>query len=483
MLPKWISDQITKLPKVVKILIEPIINYYNGEISRLEAENKKLKDQQSKNSTNSSKPPSTDGFNKKPKSRRKKTGKKPGGQQGHKGTTLKWSTKVDRIENHKVEFCKKCNRDLRTGKIDREEARQEFEIPPIQLEVIEHRSEVKVCNCGCVNKGFPDRITSHIQYGSRIKALIVYFQNYQLLPYERTKELIQDLFGHCISKGSFYNFSKAAYNKLDGYEQVLKDGLRSELVVGFDETGIRVGNQLLWLHSCSTDDHVYYAVDEKRGREAMDRINILPSFKGIAVHDYWKSYYTYDCIHSLCNAHLLRELIFIEERFEQKWAQEMIDLLLKMLALKNKALKRGQSKVAPQTLNGYQSKYDHIVKRGLKLNPHIPPVIKKRGRPKQTPPRNLLERLLDKAPDILRFLYDFKVPFDNNFTERDLRMWKVKLKISGCFRSLMGALYFARSKGYIMTARKQGVNAYDALISLFGDQTITKQLTAGLGAE
>lgn len=219
----------------------------------------------------------------------------------------------------------------------------------------------------------------------------------------------------------------------------------------------------------------------------MDDIGILPEFKGIAVHDFWKSYYQYKCEHALCNAHILRELIFIKERFEQDWAQELIDLLLKMKTAKQKAIEQNKSGLSTATLNKYRRAYDKIIAKGLKQNP-LPELAKpppknqpkKRGRKAKSKPRNLLERLSQFADDVLRFLYDFKVPFDNNFSERDLRMMKVKLKISGCFRSQQGAQYFARIRSFIMTARKQGVNAFEAIRSLFTDRAMPKQLIRNL---
>ena len=478
MIAKELQDRIDKLPEESRILIDMVISLYSTESDRLKQRIKQLEDQLSKNSSNSSKPPSSDGQNKKPKSSKPKTDKKPGGQNGHKGSTLQKSAEVDRVENHQVVICEQCNKDLNGQQSERIESRQEFEIPPMKMEVIEHRSEVKTCTCGCVNKTFPEGVNNPVQYGSNLKALVVYLQDYQLLPYARTKELIKDLLGHDISTGSLYNFRKKTFSQLASFEENLKKILTACFVVGFDETGFRVMQHLYWLHSCSTEKYAYYQVDTKRGSEAMDRIGILPGFKGIAVHDYWKSYYKYDCTHSLCNAHLLRDLIFIEEQYEQDWAREMIDLLLKMLSLRNKAISKGGTKLSQGTLKKYQKKFDEIVKAGLKLNPFKPPAKKTRGKAKKTPPLNLLERLQNKTADILRFFYDFKVPFDNNLSERDIRMMKVKQKISGCFRSLKGAQYFARVRSYIMTARKQQVNTFEALKSLFTDNAIADKLTS-----
>ena len=221
---------------------------------------------------------------------------------------------------------------------------------------------------------------------------------------------------------------------------------------------------------------IYYYFHEKRGQLAMDAGVILPNFKGVACHDGLPSYYKYNCNHSLCNAHLLRDLKFVEERFEQDWSKEMAELLVKMKVAKEKAIEKGKEKLSKESLYRYRKRFDEIVGKGLEINPWQPPKVKKRGRPKKTVPRNLIERFRDQADDILRFLFDFKVPFDNNQSEKDLRMMKVKQKISGGFRSINGVKYFTRIRSYIMTARKQSINAFIALNNLFIDQTTAKSL-------
>jgi len=478
MLPKEIQDLIKTLPEESQAVVRAIGLIYESKIQKLEARVKELEDQISKNSKNSSKPPSTDVFFKPPKSLRKKTNQKQGGQKGHKGDTLKMTAHPDKVIPHKVSCCERCSKKLSLQLADRIERRQVYDIPPLTIKVTEYQSEVKICSCGCINKAFPDGVDHSVAYGSNIKSLMVYLQNYQLLPYERTKELVSDLFNHNISKGTLYNTGKSAYNKLEEFENRLKNLLTHSKVAGFDETGFRVNTKRFWLHSCSTAAHAYYEVHQKRGSEAMDDINILPAFKGVAVHDFWKSYYHYECKHSLCNAHLLRDLIFIKERFKQSWAEDLINLLLKMKAAKQRAIDQGKSFLSKTTLNKYQKQYDLIVQNGFKKNPFKPPKKKTRGRYKKTPARNLLERLENYASDILRFLFNFRVPFDNNFSERDIRMMKVKQKISGCFRSLNGANIFTRIRSFIVTARKQNVNVFDALKNLFMDNSITYSLTS-----
>jgi len=484
MLPKELTELIKTLPPESQVVITAIIQIYESKFKVMEARIKELEDQLAATSKNSSKPPSSDGFKKPaPKSLRKKTGRKSGGQKGHKGHNLKMTTTPDEVILHKVEFCSQCKKDLTAQESIDKRTRQVYDIPPLRMMVTEHQVESKQCSCGCTTTSlFPNDVTHYVQYGANIKTFLTYLQDYQLLPYKRTAQLVNDLFEHPLSQGTLYNIRQHAFEQLADFELNLEQFLCSAELAGFDETGLRVVAQLYWLHSCSTDRSVHYKVHKKRGKEAMDAINILPNFEGIAVHDFWKSYYKYECDHALCNAHILRELIFIKERFNQDWAQELIDLLLKMKQAKHKALLKNKKELSKGTLDKYRKAYNEIINKGLAVNPlpNAPPKIIKRGRIAKSKPRNLVERLNDFADDVLRFFYDFKVPFDNNFSERDLRMMKVKLKISGCFRSLNGAQYFSRIRSYIGTARKQNVNAFEAIRSLFTNNAIQQNLISNL---
>lgn len=480
MLPKELQILIDSLPPETQVVVKAIVSFFEKENAVLKARIKELEDQLAKDSSNSSKPPSTDPPKKKPKSLRGTTDRKPGGQKGHKGTTLKLIDNPDDTIPCKVNTCACCNKDLSKQVAAWIERHQVSDIPKLELKVIEYQSEVKPCDCGHINMAFPAFASHYVQYGPNLKGMATYLQNYQLIPYQRTKELFKDFFGIQLSQGTLYNIGKTAYEKLESFKDRLKELLTYCLVVGFDETGFRVLATRIWLHSYSTDKYAYYEVHAKRGQEAMDDIGILPDFKGIAVHDFWKSYYTYCCEHALCNAHILRDLIFIKERFEQPWAEELIRLLLKMKAAKEKAIEQGKSCFSRPTLQKYRDQYQQIIQKGFDLNPFKPPEKKSKGRYAKPPPRNLLNRLNDYKEDVLRFFTDFKVPFDNNFSERDIRMMKVKQKISGGFRSLKGAKYFARIRSYIMTARKQNVNPLQALTNLFVDNTIGYHLTSDL---
>ena len=474
MLPPKIQNIISKTPKAIQETIAVITSFFEQKLSEKDRRTKELEDQLSKNSQNSSKPPSTDKpYNKPaPKSRRVKTGKKMGGQQGHKGTNLKMLESPDGYVHHQVNVCENCGNNLEGTPAEKISRRQVYDIPPLNIQVTEHQSEVKTCSCGCQNSNFPPEASHYVQYGPRIKGLMVYLQNYQLLPYGRASELIEGLFGHTISCGTLHDTQKDAYNKLGDFEVGLKKVLTLAAVAGFDETGFRALTSCWWLHSCSTDSHAYYEVHKNRGSEAMGAIGILPDFKGIAIHGFWKSYLKYTCTHGLCNAHLTRELTFIHERLGEAWAKGLVDLPLEIKKNKDEAVRANKTSLADNILKQFDQQYDKIVTEGLDANPFSPPVYaegqkKKRGRPAKTKQRNLLERLRAYKADIIRFCKDFSVPFDNNFSERDIRMMKLKQKTSGCFRSKQGAQYFARIRSFIMSARKQKRNVLDDLTDIF----------------
>ena len=440
----------------------------------MEARIKVLEDRLAKNSSNSSKPPSSDGYQKPaPKSLRKRHGRKSGGQTGHQGNTLRAVEKPDEIKVHPIHVCKECERSLEEVEIRHYEKRQVFDLPPVKIMVTEYRAEVKICpNCGMRNKAdFPAGVTQPVQYGSKIKAQMVYFNQYQLLPLERLVETMQDLYGIGPSEATVIAACQEAAQKIKpGLEDIKEHLIRKEPVVQFDETGVRVDGKLHWLHSVSTEELTYYVIHAKRGQKAMDEINVLPNMRGRAIHDGWPSYFKYDVRHGLCNAHHLRRLIFLEERYPQTWATEMIKLLVEIKEAVEKARENQQTCLTKMRLSDFENRYDLLVETGLKSNPFPKPVKgepKKRGRPKQTPAQNLLNAFKTHKAFVLAFMYDFRVPFDNNLAERDLRMMKVKLKISGCFRTPQGADTFCLIRGYISTTRKNGKCVLDTLRQVF----------------
>jgi transposase len=447
-----------------------------SKIERLEARLEVLENQTNKNSRNSSKPPSGDGFGKRTQSLRQKSERHSGGQVDHPGQTLEWRDEMDKVIVLPVESCPNCQRDLKSEPVKQIMARQVLELPPIVLEVTEYQAEQKTCpHCGQnVQAPFPAEVTNRVQYGSRLKGMMVYLMNYQLLPSERTRELLNDLLGVSVSEGTLYNCLSECFGHLEPFEIVLHEHIQTAEVAHFDETGLRVNQKLWWLHVASTEKLTAYTVQPKRGSEGMEEMGILPLFEGKAVHDGFKSYEGFACAHFLCNAHHLRELRFIWERYQQPWAVQMSLLLGTMHHQVKGAKQQGLTTIDPQQLQAFEARYCAILVQGLAANPPKPidpDKPKSRGRPKQSPAKNLLDRLQSQQTSVLGFLYDFQVPFDNNQAERDIRMVKLKQKISGCFRTADGAHSFARTRSFLSTSKKQGLNLLDSLSLLFQDNS------------
>jgi len=439
------------------------------EIEELKKRIKALEDRLGQNSSNSSKPPSSD-WPKKLRSLRTKSGKLPGGQKGHKGHNLKMVTVPDSTVVHGVSACCKCGSSLMDTEPAGYRKRQVFDLPPIKVEVTEHMAEDKLCpRCGHLNEAlFPKGVSQPTQYGPRIKAICTYLSQYQLLPYERTSELFSDLFGIDIAGSTVVNTNRVCFDALKSTEGNIKQQITASPVVHFDETGLYAEASRWWLHSASTDYLTYYAAHPRRGKLATDEIDILPKFLGVAVHDGWNTYFKYSCSHSLCNVHHLRELKALKEFDGCKWADHMASLLIKIKEAvdKNRDI---TDRLDKKSLEDFKDRYDKIIAQGLRENPpskarHGP---KKRGRIKKSKAENLLYRLKDYWKQTLCFMYDFEVPFDNSLAERDIRMTKLKQKISGTFRSGDGAKTFCRIRGYISTVRKNSLSVIDAIQAAF----------------
>lgn len=443
-------------------------------IAKLRARVQELEARLKLNSQNSSKPPSSNLVRPVPKSLREKSGRRPGGQVGHAGHTLKRVEKADHIVTHAISSCGKCGRSLKEQPPDECAKRQVFDIPPQRIEVTEHQAEVKTCSkCGHKNEAeFPPQVGQPVQYGTRLKALCVYLSAYQLIPYERQEEFFEDVWAHRISQGTLVHFNEACSENLQGVQAAIQQAVMRAAVSHHDETGLYVDKKRQWLHVASTPSLTAYFVHPKRGKEAMDKMGILAgkSPDSWAIHDHLESYYGYACRHGLCNAHHLRELTFVEEEYAQPWAEKMKKLLLRIKKRVDDSKRTGLDSLSKCQIQGFQRSYESILKEGLKANPC--PILhegvpKKRGRKKQSKPKNLLDRLQKDVRDVLAFMSDFRVPFDNNLAERDLRMNKAKQKISGCFRSIMGAQAFCRNRGYISTARKNRVAILEAMQRAF----------------
>ena len=458
--------------EAIIVLIETIEKEHGNQLQELSKRLAELENQQAKNSKNSHQPPSTDGFVKQTKSLRKKSERKVGGQEGHEGHNLGWQETADIVIKHEVVECKVCGNKLSEVEGEIVEKRQVHDLPVIKVQVTEHQIEKKQCpHCHLVSVSkFPKSIGYWVQYGENIKGLITYLSQYQLIPSQRVQELMKEVFSCEIGQGTIYNLAQKCHQILEPVEEKIKEQIKDSSVTHFDETGTNVNGEGLWMHVASTETHTHYQVHKKRGREAMEAIGILPKYKGKAVHDGFKSYKDYQCSHYLCNAHHLRELTFIHERFNQPWAEEMIDLLCDINDMVKQAKLVNKTALERSKITAFELKFQEIIDRGYKANPE--PVIdpntpKTRGRKKRTKPLNLIHRLDLERKQVLGFMHDFTVPFDNNLAERDIRMTKLKLKTSGCFRSLKGADAFARIRGYISTLRKQGLDILDSLINLF----------------
>ncbi|MHB8628705.1 MAG: IS66 family transposase [Aggregatilineales bacterium] len=431
-----------------------------------------LEDQLAKNSRNSSKPPSSDGLRRPaPKSRREVSGKRSGGQAGHEGHRLECVGAPDIIEIHPVRQCGHCQADLSGVAPSGVEARQVFDLPEVRLEVTEHQAEIKTCPvCGQLNRGsFPAEVTQSTQYGPRIRAQMVYFNVYHFVPLERTAQIIEELYQQPVSDGTVVRAAvEVAEQVAPVTEQVRTHLVTTEDPVHVDETGARVNGQLAWLHVASTKQATYYAIHPKRGGEAIDAIGILPKRTGWSIHDAWAPYLNYpDAKHALCNGHLVRELVFLIEQRGQLWACAFLELLLTIQHTVERSKSQGQSALPAFQLAAFVQDYDEIVAAADKAHP--PPVRQEnqRGRVKQSPERNLLDRLLRHKDKILAFAYDFAVPFDNNLAERDIRMVKVQQKVSGGFRSNAGASVFCQVRSYLATARKNGQRVLVVLYQAF----------------
>jgi transposase len=454
--------------------LEDSLRTSREKAEKLEQEVQDLKGRLAQNSSNSHRPPSSDNPDKpRPKSLRQSSSRKPGGQPGHPGQTLQQVKEPDHVAVHPLEICPQC-RGRAVGEelaIDYE-TRQVFDLPKKLLEVTEHRAEVKCCpECGeTVTADFPAEVTAPAQYGSRFEGLMVYLNQYQLLPCDRLCQLSEDIFGQPLSTGTVTNAPARLYEQLECFEQALAVQLPQAAVVHVDETGLRVANARYWLHVASTAKLTFYGVHAKRGTQGIDSFGILGACRGWLIHDHWKPYFSYDqCLHALCNEHLLRELKFLWEEQQQEWAHRLSDLLVSLHQQREQ-----QGQFSARQFQQARRQYRAIVQAGRRLHPP------QSGRGKQSKAANLLDRLEDFEENILAFLWHEQVPFTNNQAEQDIRMMKVRQKISGCFRTLHGARVFCRIRSYISTCRKQGLNIWCGIeMAINGRPFIPSVLTAG----
>jgi transposase len=461
--------------------LEALVEQQREDIERLLSANaalvarmQDLEARLAKDSHNSGKPPSSDGLARKTRSLRKKSGKKPGGQLGHRGETLRLVAVPDEIVAHQPVGCTHCQAPLEANApVLVQERRQVYDLPTVRLHVREHQVRHLRCPvCQHVSAGvFPAEASSRAQYGPRLRALAVYLLEQQLVPYARVRALLADLYGARVSLGTLVRWVRQAAETLEPVEAQIKTALREAPVLHSDETGVRQAGRLAWAHVTSTSRLTHYMVHPKRGGEATVAIGILPFFAGVSVHDGWAPYRANTtCRHALCNIHHLRELTFLEEEYQQAWATDLKALLLEMKAVTEQARSHGARSLPTHLRRGFIGRYEALLAAGLAANPPPERSVRRRGRIKQSPVRNLLQRLwLDQAA-VLAFLNDLTIPFDKNQAERDLRMLKVQQKVSGSFRSDDGAAAIARIRGYLSTLSKQGRALLAALEAVFAGQ-------------
>ncbi|MFL5704649.1 MAG: IS66 family transposase [Ktedonobacteraceae bacterium] len=412
-----------------------------------------------KDSHNSHLPPSSDRFARQPKSLRKKSEKPSGGQAGHPGHHLLMVKTPDQIIVHAPAICSACQHELTGQPVVRWVRRQVIDVPVPHLVVTEHQAQSKCCpHCQRITSApFPEDVTAPVQYGPAIQAMAVALSQVHLLPDERVCQVLAEMVGVCLSVGSVHSWITRCAQHLSPVEQAIKTALQQAPVLHQDETGLYVGGKRQWMHVCATSTLTHYGRHAKRGREAMDAIGIAPAFKGMSVHDGWDSYQGYAYGHALCNVHHLRELTWVEETFKQDWASQLKAVLLDMKAATTQARQAGSLQVDATLRHALVQRYETLLTQAEStLPPDPPPKPGQRGRPKRHPARCLWDRLRTSQHQVLAFLHNLAVPFDNSQAERDIRMVKVQQKVSGCFRSPAGADAFCRIRGYISTMRKQG---------------------------
>jgi len=444
------------------------------ENQTLRLENQELKNRLGLNSNNSSKPPSSDGYNKpQPKSRRTKSEKKAGAQKGHIGKGLQLNLPVSKTVMCKIDMCT-CGMSLSNLKGKIVGGAKVADIPQIQPTMTEYFVDQTICpKCGKVHIGkLPDNVHSGQQYGENIKVFVAILLNFGFVSIERVRGIFNDFFDIPISTGTICGVQKDFANKSDTAYSFIKSRILNSSVVNADETGIRVDSKTWWAHNSSNDKLTYVEPHKNRGGIAIEEIGIIPKLiNSTLIHDCWSSYFKYeDCLHGLCNIHLIREMTAVTEQFGQVWSREMQDLILEIKAKKDLSISKGEVSFSQDILEDYYNKYDEITEIGMTENPVVFKTNSKRGRPKKSKPLLLLERFIKYKNEVLHFAKNFSVPFGNNQAEQDVRMIKVKQKVSGCFRTTEGAYNFFKLYSIISTGRKNNESATNVLRAIFNNR-------------
>ena len=448
-------------------MLAALVVSLRGELARAQERISELEDRLRQTSRNSSVPPSADGLAKPPpgsRSLRRKTGRKPGGQEGHPGTTLAQVAKPGREVRHEPGSCSGCGAGLAGRPVTGIERRQVFDLPPVRVQVAEHQLIERECGCGHRTRGAaPAGARAPVQYGPRISAVIIYLYAGQFLSRDRTAQALAELFGVPLSAGTVAGITARAAGKLDGFLERVRGSIAASDVAGFDETGFRVAGRLHWVHCARTGRHTLLMVHPRRGRQAMEAMGILPSFAGVAVHDAWAPYDTYGGPdHQLCCAHALRELQAVTDSAPDGqwcWAAQAADALTAMQALVGEAIARGRDAVDPAALARQVHRYRSAALLGARQTAARSGALMRKH-------HALARRLLHRQDDYLRFTADWRIPADNNGSERDIRMTKLRQKVSGCLRTLAGARQFCAIRSYLSTAAKHGLHFFAALVML-----------------
>jgi transposase len=439
-----------------------------AQVAALESKLADLEERLGRNPRNSSMPPSAEGFSKPPspsRAERRAAARKQGKQPGAPGKHLAQVADPDVVEVHVPGACRSCGAGLADAELVDTEHRQVFDLPAIALFVTEHVAQRKRCRCGRETKAtFPKVATAPACYGPGIRSLAAYLAVYQHLPFDRMSRLFSDVLGAPVSIGALAQMVTEAADATEPFLDHTRNLLQGSKVVHFDETGGRAAGRLHWVHSASTGLLTLLDCHRKRGKLALDDLGVIGAMSGVAVHDGWKPYRHFDVSHALCNAHHLRELAAVGIVWDQTWANELAALLVEAKNATETARNSGNDELDAATLHSIRVRYGQLIAKGFAANP--PPLTGKRsGYAKKA--HNLLLRLDSQRADVLRFAYDFDVPFDNNQAERDIRMVKLQQKISGSWRTLDGAKNFCAIRSYVSTLRKHDHNILDGLRQLF----------------
>lgn len=441
-------------------------------VDKLKQTIEELREQLNKNSRNSSKPPSSDGLGKptvkKDRSLREASGKKQGAQEGHEGVCLSIISNPDHTENHMHSDCEGCPyHDACLEKACIKETRHEIDAV-VTVDVTAHNLfSVPECplHGGSRTGHFPADIKAAVQYGKNLQAMVVAFNTVGAVSINRTHEILSSVFNIPLATGTIKNMVTRCADSLKGTHEKIRLKMTTRGLIHCDETGTRVDGKTWWVHNASDRDYTYLTINKKRGRIGMDEAGVLPHARGIIVHDCWGSYWQYpDVTHAVCCAHLLRELNgVIENHPEQTWAPKFRRLLLDMKKSRDEAVQEHRDELSSQQLSKFDTEYDDIIKTAYEENPLPETSAKKRGRKKKSKVLNLICRLDNYKASVCLFIKNLCVPFDNNQAERDLRMVKVKTKVSGCFRSEEGAQEYLTIMSYIGCANKHHINAFTAI--------------------